>query len=76
MKSLMIIVLAVYKKYFSLLIKLLLGGGCRYEPTCSEYAQEALERHGALKGTALTLKRVGRCHPWGGFGFDPVPKKA
>ena len=75
MKNLVTYILAVYKKYFSFLIKLLLGGGCRYEPTCSEYAKEALDTHGVLKGTALTLKRVGRCHPWGGFGFDPVPKK-
>jgi hypothetical protein len=46
---------------------------CRYLPSCSEYALEALESHGALRGGWLTLRRLGRCHPWGGFGYDPVP---
>lgn len=46
---------------------------CRYTPTCSAYALEALSRYGSIKGAWLTLKRVGRCHPWGGHGFDPVP---
>ena len=46
---------------------------CRFEPTCSGYALEALERHGALRGSWLALCRVARCHPWGGWGHDPVP---
>lgn len=46
---------------------------CRYDPSCSTYALEALERHGARRGTWLTLRRIGRCHPWGGHGWDPVP---
>ena len=46
---------------------------CRYVPTCSEYAREALETHGAARGTWLTVRRLSRCHPLGGFGFDPVP---
>jgi putative membrane protein insertion efficiency factor len=45
----------------------------RYEPTCSEYATEALRRHGGFKGGWLMLKRISRCHPWGGSGYDPVP---
>jgi putative membrane protein insertion efficiency factor len=49
------------------------GSGCRFMPSCSHYAVEALEKHGAWRGTGLTLRRVCRCHPWGGFGFDPVP---
>jgi len=49
------------------------GHNCRYQPTCSAYALEALERHGAIKGAYLTLRRIGRCHPWGGTGYDPVP---
>lgn len=46
---------------------------CRFDPSCSSYALEALERHGATRGTWLTLRRLLRCHPWGGMGFDPVP---
>ena len=46
---------------------------CRFLPTCSAYGQEALKRHGFLKGGWLLLKRLGRCHPWGESGFDPVP---
>lgn len=49
------------------------GHGCRFQPTCSAYALEALERHGAIKGSWLAMRRIGRCHPWGGHGFDPVP---
>ena len=50
-----------------------LGMDCRYQPTCSVYALEALERHGALKGGYLAARRLCRCHPWGGHGYDPVP---
>lgn len=49
------------------------GRSCRYDPTCSAYALEALKKHGGLKGGWLTLKRLGRCHPWGGMGVDDVP---
>ncbi len=50
-----------------------LGNACRFQPTCSVYALEALERHGALKGGALAAWRLLRCNPWGGSGYDPVP---
>jgi putative membrane protein insertion efficiency factor len=59
---------------YQLLISPLLPPSCRYLPTCSDYAVEAIERHGALRGTALGLRRLARCHPWGGSGYDPVPK--
>ena len=52
---------------------LLPGSGCRFHPTCSAYAAEAVRRHGAVRGAALAARRVGRCHPWGGSGEDPVP---
>lgn len=50
-----------------------LGRACRFEPTCSVYAAEALRRHGVAHGARLALARLGRCHPWGGSGYDPVP---
>jgi len=49
------------------------GPVCRFEPSCSTYALEAIERFGPFKGAALTAKRLARCHPWGGSGYDPVP---
>ncbi len=51
------------------------GHGCRFQPTCSAYALEALEKRGALVGTWLTLRRLARCHPFGGSGYDPVPER-
>ena len=50
-------------------------GGCRFTPTCSQYAMDAIHAHGALAGGVLAAKRICRCHPWGGCGHDPVPKK-
>jgi len=49
------------------------GHGCRYHPTCSAYAMEALKKHGGIKGGWLATRRIGRCHPWGGSGIDDVP---
>ena len=51
----------------------LIGANCRFQPTCSSYAEEALRRYGIFRGGWLALKRIGRCHPWGGSGYDPVP---
>lgn len=58
-----------YRKTFSSYV----GFNCRYQPTCSAYALEALEKHGALKGSWLAARRIGRCHPLGGSGIDNVP---
>jgi putative membrane protein insertion efficiency factor len=52
------------------------GAGCRFEPTCSAYFLEAVETHGVFHGSWLGLKRLARCHPWGGSGHDPVPSRA
>jgi putative membrane protein insertion efficiency factor len=55
------------------LVSPLLPPSCRYAPSCSAYAEEAVERHGAVRGLALAARRLLRCHPFGGHGFDPVP---
>lgn len=57
------------------LLSPLLGNNCRFHPTCSEYAIEALRTHGFGRGTWLALRRIGRCHPWGDAGHDPVPPR-
>jgi putative membrane protein insertion efficiency factor len=63
-------------KAYRLLLSPWLGSACRFEPTCSVYSIQALETHGAAKGSYLTLKRLGRCHPWCEGGVDPVPDKS
>lgn len=60
-------------RLYQLTLSAWLGRQCRFGPSCSEYAMEAVERHGALAGGWLAIKRVCRCHPWGGSGYDPVP---
>lgn len=69
MKVVLLLVLRAYR----LLVSPLLGANCRFYPSCSQYASEAIERHGALHGSWLAVRRVGRCHPWHPGGFDPVP---
>ncbi len=68
------LLIAVVKGY-RLLLSPWLGSACRFEPTCSLYAIGALERHGALSGSYLTLRRLARCHPWCAGGCDPVPEQ-
>ena len=68
-------VVALPVRAYRLLLSPWVGHGCRVQPTCSAYALEALERHGALRGSWLTLRRIGRCHPWGRSGHDPVPDR-
>jgi len=68
-----------YKLLISPILTWLTGGpgsGCRFEPSCSLYFLEACEVHGITRGSWLGLKRIGRCQPWGGLGFDPVPPRA
>jgi hypothetical protein len=59
---------------YQLLVSPFMPPACRFLPTCSEYAVEAIQRHGAGRGAILTLLRLARCHPWGGSGYDPVPE--
>jgi putative membrane protein insertion efficiency factor len=61
---------------YQYLISPLLGNHCRFHPSCSSYAIEALQVHGAMRGAWLALRRLGRCHPWHPGGYDPVPDKA
>jgi len=61
-------------KAYRLIFSPWVGHNCRYQPTCSQYALEALERHGGIKGGWLALRRILRCNPWGGCGYDPVPE--
>ena len=72
----LLLVVRLYRWAISPALTTLFGpaGGCRYLPTCSAYAAEAVQTHGALTGSWLAARRLCRCHPWGGCGHDPVPK--
>ncbi|WP_394805428.1 membrane protein insertion efficiency factor YidD [Kordiimonas aestuarii] len=63
-------------KFYQLFISPILGPSCRFQPTCSAYGLEAIRLHGAIRGGYLTIRRILKCHPWGGFGYDPVPQSA
>lgn len=69
-KTLLILPIRAYQYTISPL----LGSTCRHQPTCSQYAVEAIEEWGAAKGVWLGMKRISKCHPWGTHGYDPVPK--
>ncbi|MDP6104359.1 MAG: membrane protein insertion efficiency factor YidD [Gammaproteobacteria bacterium] len=62
-------------RFYQLFISPLLGSNCRFSPTCSEYAFEAVKEFGVIKGLKMSVKRIGKCHPWHEGGFDPLPKK-
>ncbi len=68
--------LAIPIRLYQWCLSPLLGANCRYEPSCSHYALEALEAHGAVRGAWFAVRRICRCHPWGGAGWDPVPPRA
>ena len=70
MRTLLIALVQLYRWFVSPL----LGRNCRFYPSCSSYALEALERHGAVRGSLLATRRICRCHPWNPGGFDPVPE--
>lgn len=74
----LILAVRVYRLTLSPAQTFLFGGdaGCRFTPTCSQYALDAVQKHGALSGSVLAAKRICRCHPWGGCGHDPVPEKS
>ena len=72
LRRVLILIIRGYKRFVSPF----LPPACRYLPTCSVYAIEAIERHGTAKGLWLGTKRICRCHPWGGSGYDPVPEKS
>ncbi len=73
--SLLAQVLALPVRAYRLIFSPWVGHNCRYHPTCSAYALEALNKHGGLKGGWLAARRIVRCHPWGKSGYDPVPEK-
>src|SRR5438874_1279410 len=75
-QNLLILGLRIYRAAISPILSAIfcpLGFGCRFDPTCSQYAVEAVRRHGSIRGGILTVRRLCRCHPWGGCGDDPVP---
>ncbi|GET45845.1 membrane protein insertion efficiency factor YidD [Capnocytophaga felis] len=73
LKKIFILPFVLLVRFYQLFISPLKPPTCRYTPTCSQYALEALKKHGLFKGGRLALKRIFSCHPWGGSGYDPVP---
>ena len=75
MNKVLIFFLKIYKRFISPILEGFFGKACRFTPSCSEYTIEALEKYGTFKGLKLGFKRLSKCHPLGGFGYDPVPYK-
>jgi putative membrane protein insertion efficiency factor len=71
--SLSVRIALIVIRAYQLVLAPFAGGACRFEPSCSEYAVQAVQKHGAWRGLVLAVRRVGRCHPLGSTGFDPVP---
>ena len=75
MKKILIYPFVLLIKGYQSFLSPLLPPSCRYQPTCSQYTLESLKKHGLFKGGWLGVKRISKCHPWGGSGYDPVPKE-
>lgn len=73
MKKVFIFPFVLLIRIYQFLLSPLMPASCRFNPTCSQYSLEALRKHGLYKGTLLAVKRISKCHPWGGEGHDPVP---
>jgi putative membrane protein insertion efficiency factor len=73
MKSLILILISNYKNLLSPILGSILGGSCRFTPTCSEYSYSAIKKYGTTKGLKLSLKRILKCHPFSEPAFDPIP---
>ena len=75
LKKILIAPFVLLIKFYQICISPFTPPSCRFTPTCSQYALEAFRKHGPLKGLYLTVRRLLRCHPWGGSGYDPVPEE-
>jgi putative membrane protein insertion efficiency factor len=75
MKGILIFPFVFFIKIYQFLISPIIGKNCRFNPTCSNYALEALKKHGLFLGMYYSIIRISKCHPWGGSGHDPVPNK-
>jgi len=75
LNKIVIFPLLIIIKIYQIIISPIIGSNCRFLPTCSEYAIESLKSYGLIKGILLTVKRIGKCHPWGSYGYDPLPSK-
>ncbi|NDG46018.1 MAG: membrane protein insertion efficiency factor YidD [Flavobacteriia bacterium] len=73
MKNILISPLLFIIKVYQNFVSPLLPPSCRFQPSCSQYAKEVLIKYGLLKGSFLAVKRISKCHPWGGSGYDPIP---
>ncbi len=69
------IIIVYFIKFYQFSISPLIGSNCRFTPTCSDYAIQSLKENGLIRGLFFSLKRLLKCHPWGGSGFDPISKK-
>lgn len=69
MRALALVLVGLYQRIAPPSVR----GSCRFHPSCSDYARQAIERHGVVRGAALALRRIARCHPFGAHGYDPVP---